>query len=72
MGNPFSMGILTPGEYAVDMGSGAGLDSVIASRMVGPAGAVIGVDMTPEMLSKARQADSWMRLDNLEFRSPLT
>jgi SAM-dependent methyltransferase len=57
-GNPFSMGELRPGERVVDVGSGAGMDSLIAARMVGPAGRVIGVDMTPAMLEKARAASS--------------
>jgi len=56
-GNPFSLGVLQPGEHVVDVGCGAGLDSLIAARMVGPSGRVIGVDMTPEMLAKARMCD---------------
>lgn len=55
-GNPFAMGELQPGERVVDVGSGAGIDSLIAGKMVGPEGAVIGVDMTPEMLAKATAA----------------
>src|SRR5437764_1286905 len=49
-GNPFSLGALHPGEHVVDVGCGAGIDSLIASRMVGPGGQVIGVDMTAAML----------------------
>src|SRR5919198_2445256 len=49
-GNPFSLGALRSGEHVVDVGCGAGLDSLIAARMVGPAGQVVGVDMTPPML----------------------
>ena len=67
-GNPFSLGPLGPGERVVDMGSGAGIDSLIAARMVGPAGQVIGVDMTPEMLAKARQNAAAAGLTNGEFR----
>lgn len=55
-GNPFAMGTLAPGERVVDIGSGAGIDSLIAAKMVGPEGEVIGVDMTPEMLAKSRRA----------------
>src|SRR6186997_3243729 len=55
-GNPFAMGALRPGERVVDVGCGAGLDSLIAARMVGPQGAVVGVDMTPQMLDRARRS----------------
>ena len=55
-GNPFSLGEITPGERVVDVGSGAGIDSLIAAKLAGPTGRVIGVDMTPQMLDKARQA----------------
>nr|MDQ3589566.1 methyltransferase domain-containing protein [Actinomycetota bacterium] len=54
-GNPFSLGELRPGERVVDVGCGAGIDSLIAAKKVGPDGRVIGVDMTPSMLEKARQ-----------------
>ena len=52
-GNPLSLGTLRPGEQVVDVGCGAGIDSLIAAKMVGEAGRVIGVDMTPAMLEKA-------------------
>ena len=64
-GNPFSLGTLTLGERVVDVGCGAGIDSLIAARMVGPEGAVIGIDMTESMLEKARA--SAKTLDNVEF-----
>jgi arsenite methyltransferase len=67
-GNPFSLGELHPGERVVDLGSGAGIDSLIAAKKVGPEGRVIGVDMTPAMLEKARQAAEEAGLSNLEFR----
>ena len=67
-GNPFSLGELKPGERVVDCGSGSGADSLIAAQMVGPNGRVIGVDMTPEMLSKARRNAIEARLTNVEFR----
>jgi len=66
-GNPFSLGELRPGERAVDVGCGAGMDSLIAGRMVGPEGRVIGVDMTQVMLEKARAAAEEARLGNVEF-----
>ena len=67
-GNPFSVGALEPGARVVDVGCGAGMDSLIAARLVGPDGRVIGVDMTPVMLDKARQAASEAGLANMEFR----
>lgn len=66
-GNPFSIGELAPGERVVDMGSGAGMDSLIAATMVGPSGRVIGVDMTSTMLEKARGAAERAGLDNVSF-----
>lgn len=54
-GNPFLLGALRTGERVVDVGCGAGFDSLIAATMVGPSGHVIGVDMTPAMLARARQ-----------------
>jgi ubiquinone/menaquinone biosynthesis C-methylase UbiE len=67
-GNPFSLGKLKPGQRVVDVGSGAGIDSLIAAKMVGPTGQVIGVDMTPAMLNKARRAAAEAELTNVEFR----
>ena len=67
-GNPFSLGELKPGEHVVDCGSGAGTDSLIAARMVGPTGHVVGVDMTPEMLAKARRNAIMAGLTSIEFR----
>jgi len=66
-GNPFSLGAPRPGERVVDVGSGAGIDSLIAARMVGPTGYVVGVDMTPAMLEKARASAAERGLDHLEF-----
>ncbi|MEX2598844.1 MAG: methyltransferase domain-containing protein, partial [Dehalococcoidia bacterium] len=66
-GNPFSLGQLQPGEHVVDMGSGAGFDSLIAAKMVGPSGQVTGVDMTPAMLGKARRAAADAGLANVTF-----
>ena len=65
--NPFSMGDLNPGERVLDIGSGAGFDSILAARMVGRAGHVTGVDMTPEMRAKACSNASLVGLGNVEF-----
>jgi SAM-dependent methyltransferase len=70
-GNPFSVGPIDPGETIVDVGSGAGFDSLIAARLVGPAGHVIGFDMTDEMLKKARAGAEAMGASNVEFREGL-
>jgi len=66
-GNPFSMGVLKPGENVVDVGCGAGIDSLIAAKMVGPEGHVVGIDMTPEMIAKARAAAKEAGITNVEF-----
>lgn len=67
-GNPFSLGVIGAGENVVDVGSGAGIDSLIAAKMVGPDGRVVGVDMTAEMRERARAAAAAANLDNVEFR----
>jgi arsenite methyltransferase len=65
--NPFSLGTLEPGELVLDVGSGAGTDSLVAAQMVGSDGRVTGIDMTPEMLAKARAAAAEMGATNVEF-----
>lgn len=70
-GNPFAMGKLNEGETVVDVGSGAGFDSLLAAQMVGPEGRVIGVEMTEEMLDKARGAAEEAGLKNVEFKQGL-
>ena len=65
--NPFSLGRLQPGERVLDLGSGAGTDSLVAAQMVGPEGHVTGIDMTPEMLDKACRGAEAMRAANVEF-----
>lgn len=67
-GNPFVFGKLNPGETVVDIGCGAGFDTLQAARQVGPRGTVIAVDMTPAMLEKARVSAHEMHLSNVDFR----
>ena len=70
-GNPFAFGELRAGERVVDCGSGAGVDSLLAAKLVAPDGSVIGVDMTPEMLAKARRNTELAGVRNVEFREGL-
>jgi SAM-dependent methyltransferase len=65
--NPWTMGRLSSGERVLDLGSGAGTDSLVAAQMVGPEGSVTGIDMTPEMLAKARGAAAALGVGNVEF-----
>jgi len=69
--NPFSLRSLMEGERVVDLGSGGGFDCFVASMQVGPKGHVVGVDMTREMLLKARGAAAEMGLNHVEFREGL-
>ncbi len=65
--NPWTMGRLAEGERVLDLGSGAGTDSLIAAQMVGDEGSVTGIDMTTEMLGKARAAAAEVGVTNVEF-----
>ena len=67
-GNPQAIAALQPGEVVIDLGSGAGFDCFLAAGQVGPAGRVIGVDMTHEMLKKARENAAKIGAQNVEFR----
>jgi SAM-dependent methyltransferase len=67
-GNPFMLGPINSGEIVVDVGSGSAFDSLIASKMVGPEGKVVGIDMTDEMLNKARTGAEAMGASHVEFR----
>jgi arsenite methyltransferase len=67
-GNPQAIAAMQPGEVVVDLGSGAGFDCFLAARQVGDAGRVIGVDMTHEMLAKARENAAKIGAANVEFR----
>jgi len=67
-GNPSQFAALRPGEVVLDLGSGAGVDCFLAASKVGPSGRVIGVDMTPEMVSRARDLARSSGRTNVEFR----
>jgi arsenite methyltransferase len=67
-GNPTAIAALESGQTVVDLGSGGGIDCFLAAKQVGPTGQVIGVDMTPEMIAKARENARKVAADNVEFR----
>ena len=67
-GDPITLASLQPGQVVLDLGSGAGLDCFFAAKKVGEMGHVIGVDMTPEMIERARSSAQRMNLANVEFR----
>ena len=67
-GNPLALASLQPGETVVDLGSGGGFDCFLAAKEVGETGKVIGVDMTPDMISKARRNAEKIQTKNIEFR----
>jgi len=67
-GNPVSYAEVKPGDVILDLGSGAGLDVLLASKKVGPTGKVIGLDMTPEMIEKAKENAAKAGAQNVEFR----
>lgn len=70
-GNPFMLGSIHAGETVVDIGSGAGLDALIAAKLVGPSGRVVGIDMTPEMRQKASAGAQAMGAQHVDFREGL-
>ncbi len=67
-GNPHAIASLQPGETVLDLGSGGGIDCFLAAKAVGREGRVIGVDMTPEMISKSREYAEKAKMSNVEFR----
>jgi arsenite methyltransferase len=67
VGNPLGLGEVRPGQTVLDLGCGAGLDSLLAARRVGPTGKGVGVDLCPEMVGKARRNAGLLGLRNVEF-----
>ncbi len=68
VGHPLALRRPGPGETVIDLGCGSGADSLLAARLVGPAGRVIGVDLAPAMIERARQGAAEAGLGNVEFR----
>ena len=69
VGNPFSLGPINPGEQVLDLGCGAGVDTILAAMMVGPAGSAVGVDIVPEMIARAETNLKAMGIENASFRN---
>lgn len=67
-GNPTGLGMINAGDVVLDLGSGGGIDVLLASRKVGPTGRVIGLDMTEEMVERARKNGGHMGVSNVEFK----
>lgn len=68
VGNPFSLGEIHQGENVLDVGCGAGVDIFFASAQVGPTGKAVGVDLVPEMVSRAKMNQQLLNLDNVDFQ----
>jgi ubiquinone/menaquinone biosynthesis C-methylase UbiE len=71
VGHPVRHAALRPGEVVLDLGCGAGIDTLLAARQVGPAGRAIGLDMTPEMVGRARRNAEAAALENVEIHEGL-
>ena len=68
VGNPFSLGKINPGEKILDIGCGAGVDTILAAILTGAKGSVVGVDIVPEMIARAESNLQMMELDNVNFQ----
>ena len=68
VGNPMSLGRIGNGLHVLDIGCGAGVDALLAARLVGDSGKVVGIDLTPEMIQKARSNQHEMKSENIEFK----
>lgn len=68
VGNPFSLGKINQGEQILDIGCGAGVDTILAAKIVGPKGSVAGVDIVPEMITRAESNLQLMDLENVNFQ----
>ena len=68
VGNPFTLGAVKEGESILDIGCGSGVDTIFAAKMTGPTGKVIGIDLMPEMLQRAKENLRFANLDNVTYR----
>jgi arsenite methyltransferase len=68
VGNPFSLGEIAPGSRVLDIGCGTGVDALVASKIVGPSGKVIGIDITPEMIRRAEANKKEIGAENVVFQ----
>jgi arsenite methyltransferase len=68
VGNPFSLGKIDSGAFVLDIGCGSGVDALIAAKLVGPSGKVLGIDVTTEMIEKANYNKELMSSDNISFQ----
>ncbi len=68
VGNPFSLGSVNEGESVLDMGCGSGVDTIFAAKMTGPTGKVVGIDLIPEMLQRAKENLTLANLDNVTYQ----
>lgn len=68
VGNPFSLGKINPGARVLDVGCGAGIDTILAAIITGPKGSVVGVDIVPEMIARAKSNLQLMELENVNFQ----
>ena len=68
VGNPFSLGPLAPGDAVLDIGCGAGVDSLVAGHLVGPGGTVVGLDVTPAMIERGRAHQARLGLNHVTFQ----
>jgi 2-polyprenyl-3-methyl-5-hydroxy-6-metoxy-1,4-benzoquinol methylase len=68
VGNPFSLGEIPPGSRVLDIGCGAGVDALVASKVVGPSGKVMGIDITPEMIQRAEANKKEIGAENVVFQ----
>ena len=69
VGNPFALGKINQGEQILDIGCGAGVDTILAALSIGPKGSVVGVDIVPEMIARAESNLQMMDLDNVDFQN---